>query len=605
MVTLKKIEAQHLPAVDEALAKALGIAGGTVEALRADVRKNLEREVKFRVQARNKASVMDALVKVAELEVPKALVGGEIERMVEQMRADLKKRGVKDADTAPIPAEMFQAQAERRVRLGLVVGELVRSQQPAGQARAAAGAHRGDGAELREAGRGDALVPGRPPAHGRGRGASWSRTTSPRFVLDACQGRPTRRVPFDELMAELIAALADRAVRHGAGAALARHIIGPDMCDMTVNKERAMSALDTEGLGMVPIVIETSGRGERAYDIYSRLLRERLIFLVGPVNDQTANLVVAQMLFLESENPDKDIHLYINSPGGSVSAGLSIFDTMQFIKPDVSTMCMGIAASMGSFLLMAGAKGKRIALPNSRVMIHQPSGGAQGQATDIEIHAREILKTREQLNKIYAERTGQPIEKIRADMERDFFMDPEESKAYGLIDQVLTTRATPPTSTVDRRRRGADSASRCGGRVEDNNTRIGAFLAAKAPFSFPLSLTRTSVAAVAITDFHGRQKRFFERKGSVLLVLRQEPARGEEAHRRPVGLHLRRVHRALQRHHPRRGAGRRRRREGRQVRPADPERDQGEPRPVRDRPGRRQANARRSRSTTTTSGSST
>ena len=201
-----------------------------------------------------------------------------------------------------------------------------------------------------------------------------------------------------------------------------------------------MSALDTQDLGMVPIVIETSGRGERAYDIYSRLLRERLIFLVGPVNDQTANLVVAQMLFLESENPDKDISLYINSPGGSVSAGLSIFDTMQFIKPDVSTLCMGIAASMGSFLLMAGAKGKRYALPNSRVMIHQPSGGAQGQATDIEIHAREILKTREQLNRIYAERTGQTIEKIRNDMERDFFMDPEESQAYGLVDKVLSRR---------------------------------------------------------------------------------------------------------------------------------------------------------------------
>ena len=158
-----------------------------------------------------------------------------------------------------------------------------------------------------------------------------------------------------------------------------------------------MSALETTGLGMVPIVIEQSGRGERAYDIYSRLLRERIVFLVGPVNDQSANLVVAQMLFLESENPDKDIFLYINSPGGSVSAGLAIYDTMQFIKPDVSTLCLGIAASMGSFLLMAGAKGKRAALPNSKVMIHQPSGGAQGQATDIEIHAREILKTREQL----------------------------------------------------------------------------------------------------------------------------------------------------------------------------------------------------------------
>jgi len=191
---------------------------------------------------------------------------------------------------------------------------------------------------------------------------------------------------------------------------------------------------------MVPIVIEQSGRGERAYDIYSRLLRERIVFLVGPVNDQTANLVVAQMLFLESENPDKDIFLYINSPGGSVSAGMSIYDTMQFIKPDVSTMCMGLAASMGSFLLMAGAKGKRLSLPNSRIMIHQPSGGAQGQATDIEIHAREILKTREQLNKIYADRTGQTLERIQADMERDFFLDPQEAKAYGLIDLVIDKR---------------------------------------------------------------------------------------------------------------------------------------------------------------------
>jgi ATP-dependent Clp protease, protease subunit len=195
------------------------------------------------------------------------------------------------------------------------------------------------------------------------------------------------------------------------------------------------------------LVIEQSGRGERAYDIYSRLLRERVIFLVGPVNDHTANLVVAQLLFLESENPDKDISLYINSPGGSVSAGMSVFDTMQFIKPDVSTLCMGIAASMGSFLLMAGAKGKRFALPNSRVMIHQPSGGTQGQATDIEIHAREIIKTREQLNQIYAQRTGQAIEKIRADMERDFYMDPNEAKAYGLVDEVISKRAAAAPAT--------------------------------------------------------------------------------------------------------------------------------------------------------------
>lgn len=201
-----------------------------------------------------------------------------------------------------------------------------------------------------------------------------------------------------------------------------------------------MSVQDTVGLGMVPIVIEQSGRGERAYDIYSRLLRERIIFLVGPVHDATANLVVAQMLFLESENPDKDIFLYINSPGGSVSAGLSIYDTMNFIKPDVSTLCMGMAASMGSFLLMAGAKGKRAALPNSRIMIHQPSGGAQGQATDIEIQAREIIKTREQLNRIYSERTGQPVERIAADMERDLWLNPAEARDYGLIDQVLDKR---------------------------------------------------------------------------------------------------------------------------------------------------------------------
>jgi ATP-dependent Clp protease, protease subunit len=202
-----------------------------------------------------------------------------------------------------------------------------------------------------------------------------------------------------------------------------------------------MSYTETTSLGMVPIVIEQSGRGERAYDIYSRLLRERIIFLVGPVNDATANLVVAQMLFLESENPDKDIYLYINSPGGSVSAGLSIYDTMNFVKPDVSTMCMGMAASMGSFLLMAGTKGKRIALPNSRIMIHQPSGGAQGQASDIEIQAREIIKTREQLNKIYADRTGQTVDKIAADMERDMWMSPVEALEYGLIDQVLDKRA--------------------------------------------------------------------------------------------------------------------------------------------------------------------
>jgi ATP-dependent Clp protease protease subunit len=199
-------------------------------------------------------------------------------------------------------------------------------------------------------------------------------------------------------------------------------------------------ALDTQALGLVPMVVEQSGRGERAYDIYSRLLKERVIFMVGPVNDQMANLIVAQLLFLESENPDKDISLYINSPGGSVSAGLAIFDTMNFIKPDVSTLCTGLAASMGAFLLAAGTKGKRFSLPNSRVMIHQPSGGSQGMASDIEIQAKEILYLRERLNKIMAERTGQSVEQIHKDTDRDRFMSAEESVEYGLIDQVLTHR---------------------------------------------------------------------------------------------------------------------------------------------------------------------
>jgi len=201
-----------------------------------------------------------------------------------------------------------------------------------------------------------------------------------------------------------------------------------------------MSALETQALGMIPMVIEQSGRGERSYDIYSRLLRERVVFLVGPVNDQTANLVVAQLLFLESENPDKDISFYINSPGGSVSAGMAIYDTMNFIKPDVSTLCTGMAASMGAFLLAAGAKGKRFSLPNSKVMIHQPLGGMQGQASDIEIHANEILKTRATLNKILAEKTGQPLERIERDTERDYFLSADEAKDYGLVDQVIAKR---------------------------------------------------------------------------------------------------------------------------------------------------------------------
>jgi len=201
-----------------------------------------------------------------------------------------------------------------------------------------------------------------------------------------------------------------------------------------------ISAMDTQGLGYIPMVVEQSGRGERSSDIYSRLLKERVIFLVGPVNDMTANLVVAQLLFLEAENPDKDISLYINSPGGSVTAGMSIYDTMQFIKPDVSTLCIGQAASMGAFLLAAGAKDKRFSLPNSRIMIHQPSGGFQGQSTDIEIHAKEILYLRAKLNEILAHHTGRTADEIDRDTERDNFMSAEQSVTYGLIDKVIENR---------------------------------------------------------------------------------------------------------------------------------------------------------------------
>ena len=209
---------------------------------------------------------------------------------------------------------------------------------------------------------------------------------------------------------------------------------------MSFDRFESDSRWDPQSLGLVPMVIEQSGRGERSFDIYSRLLKERVVFLVGPVNDVTANLVVAQLLFLEADNPDKDIHFYINSPGGSVSAGLSIYDTMQFIKPDVSTLCMGQACSMGAFLLTAGAKGKRFALPNSRVMIHQPMGGFQGQASDIAIHAKEILSLRAKLNEIMAHHTGQPIDRIERDTDRDNFLSAQEAADYGLIDKVLVTR---------------------------------------------------------------------------------------------------------------------------------------------------------------------
>ncbi|NEX15279.1 MAG: ATP-dependent Clp endopeptidase, proteolytic subunit ClpP [Halochromatium sp.] len=212
-----------------------------------------------------------------------------------------------------------------------------------------------------------------------------------------------------------------------------------------MNIDNASQRTEPHALGLIPMVVEQTARGERSFDIFSRLLKERVVFLVGPVDDHVANLVVAQLLFLESENPDKDIHFYINSPGGSVTAGLAIYDTMQFVRPEVSTMCVGQAASMGALLLAGGAAGKRFCLPHSRIMIHQPLGGFQGQASDIDIHAREILHAREQLNQILSRHTGQPIERIADDTERDRFMGGEDAVAYGLIDQVLDTRAKPAT----------------------------------------------------------------------------------------------------------------------------------------------------------------
>ena len=228
-------------------------------------------------------------------------------------------------------------------------------------------------------------------------------------------------------------------------------LMGSSMGWMDERLDMRMSgASDAQALNLVPIVVEQSARGERSYDIYSRLLKERVVFLVGPVEDNVANLIVAQLLFLESENPDKDIHLYINSPGGSVSAGLAIYDTMQFIKPDVSTMCVGQAASMGALLLSGGATNKRFCQPHSRVMIHQPLGGYQGQASDIEIHAKEILKTREQLNKIMSHHTGKPIDVIELDTERDRFMNADEAKEYGLIDDVIYKRTSLPEKSKEK-----------------------------------------------------------------------------------------------------------------------------------------------------------
>src|SRR6267143_1628240 len=322
---VKSVDEPQLPALDAEFAKQLGVADGDLAKMRGEIRANVEREVKKRVDARIKGQALQALLDAAPLELPKSLVEMETQQLVERAAADLQARGVKP-EQLPLNPASFEGAAKRRVALGLIIAELARAEN--------------------------------------------------------LQPKP----------------------------------------------------------GEVRAIIEQAGRGERAYDIYSRLLKERVVFLVGPVTEITANLIVAQLLFLESENPDKDIFFYINSPGGSVSAGLAIYDTMQFIKPDVSTLCVGQAARMGALLMAAGDVGKRFCLPNSRVMIHQPMGGFQGQATDIEIHAKEILYLRGRLNEILARHSGKTIEVIARDTERDFFMGAQDAVKYGIVDKVLVSR---------------------------------------------------------------------------------------------------------------------------------------------------------------------
>ncbi len=299
--------------------------------------------------------------------------------------------------------------------------------------------------------------------------------------------------------------------------------------------------METKALNLVPMVVEQTARGERAYDIYSRLLKERVVFIVGPVEDYMANLVVAQLLFLESENPDKDIHLYINSPGGSVSAGLSIYDTMQFIKPEVSTICVGQAASMGAVLLAGGAKGKRFCLPHSRIMIHQPLGGFQGQAVDFDRYAKEILQTRARLNEILVKHTGQPVDRIERDTDRDYFMSGEEACAYGLIDSVLASRTARGGGA------GRSLFEVCVAKRDLGGTLRGSVARMLYTGSWPgvaPALRRQRCNRGRYVERDPRTKR--RRQAALLLLLRQEPARGPQAYCRSLGVHLRRMRRTVQ-----------------------------------------------------------
>ncbi|KAG0295899.1 hypothetical protein BGZ96_010700 [Linnemannia gamsii] len=409
-LTLKKVEWPHAPEIDAEFAKSMGIEDGDVAKLREAIQASLEREAKKRTQSLLVEQVMEALLASTELDVPSVLVAEAQQHLLERMHADLERRGLTKAQRPSLPAELFKEQAERRVKLSLVINELVRAhslQVNPEQVRAEV--------EERAQSYADPQAAVRWYYADRKHLADIENDLAEGNIVDFVLGQAKITDKEDKRMMSYVDLAAQRFTPPSDG-------------------------LNTQALGLVPMVVETSGRGERAYDIFSRLLKERVVFLIGEVNDQTANLVVAQLLFLESENPDKDVSLYINSPGGSVSAGMAIYDTLQFIKPEVSTLCMGLAASMGAFLLAAGAKGKRFALPNARIMIHQPLGGARGQASDIEIQAREILYLKERLNQLLSTHTGQPVERIARDTDRDNFMSADDARTYGLVDQVLYKR---------------------------------------------------------------------------------------------------------------------------------------------------------------------
>ncbi|KAG9547327.1 hypothetical protein KCV01_g24088, partial [Aureobasidium melanogenum] len=403
-VTLKivKVQEPNLPAIDEDFVKLFGVVDGDIETFRKEVRSNLERELKATVMARLKSEVAEKLAGAyPELDVPDLMANAE----AQSLAAGNLPRGQQPSPEMVAEALPF---ARKRVIAALLMGEIARKNEL-----------RLDRKRMAEM-----LT------------AIASTYEEPEKVIELYNGDPQlmqglqNRVMEDQV-AEWVADNAKSTDQE----------LSFDEVMRPVGARDRMSMAPIQNLNLVPIVVEQTSRGERSYDIYSRLLKERIIFAVGPVDDYMANVIVAQMLFLESENPDKDINLYINSPGGSVTAGMAIYDTMQFIKPDVSTMCIGQAASMGALLLAAGAAGKRFSLPHSRIMIHQPwAGGISGQATDIEIHAREILTMRERLNAILAHHSGKTVDEIARDTERDRFMSGAEAQAYGLIDSVAEKR---------------------------------------------------------------------------------------------------------------------------------------------------------------------